>query len=60
MPGLAMTRKMGSKGKNVAMAIAEELGLTIVQHELIDHVAEQDHMRSAYEYAHRWQPAKRN
>lgn len=43
MPVIAMTREMGSKGKDVAMALAEELDLRLVQHELVEHVAERMH-----------------
>lgn len=37
MPVIAMTREMGSLGKDVALGLAEELGLTIVHHELVEH-----------------------
>ena len=40
MTVIAMTREMGSRGKDVALALAEELGLHIVQHELAEHVAQ--------------------
>jgi cytidylate kinase len=43
MTVIAMTREMGSRGKDVAAALAEELGLRIVRHELVDHVAERMH-----------------
>jgi cytidylate kinase len=36
MTVIAMTREMGSRGKDVALALADRLGLTIVHHELIE------------------------
>lgn len=43
MPVIAMTREMGTRGKDVALGLAEELGLGLVQHELVEHVAEKMH-----------------
>ena len=41
MTVIAMTREMGSLGKDVALGIAKELGLEIVHHELVErHIAE--------------------
>jgi len=41
MAVIAMTREMGSLGKDVAAAIADQIGLTVVHHELVEqHLAE--------------------
>ncbi len=41
MPVFAMTREMGTRGKDVAAGLAEVLGLEIVHHELVErHIAE--------------------
>jgi len=46
MPVIAMNREMGSRGRDVASLLASELGLKIVQHEVVlDHVAERMHTR---------------
>lgn len=37
MPVIAMTREMGSRGKDVALRLAELLDLEIVHHELVEH-----------------------
>ena len=37
MPVIAMTREMGSCGREVAQRVAEEMGLTLVMHELVEH-----------------------
>src|SRR3989344_3001506 len=47
MPVIAMNQEMGSQGKYVAEKLAEELGLDIVRHEIIDHVAEKMHLRKS-------------
>ena len=47
MPVSAMNQEMGSQGKYVAEKLAEELGLEIVRHEIIDHVAEKMHLRKS-------------
>lgn len=47
MPVIAMNQEMGSQGKFVAEALAEELGLSIVRHEIIEHVAEKMHVRKS-------------
>lgn len=47
MTVIAMTREMGSLGKDVALGLAEELRLRLVQHELIGHVAEKMHVRES-------------
>ena len=46
MSVVAMTREMGSLGRDVALSIAEEFKLEIVQHELVDHVAEKMRARA--------------
>jgi cytidylate kinase len=38
---------MGSQGRFVAEKLAEELGLEIVRHEIMDHVAEKMHLRKS-------------
>lgn len=40
MPVIAMNQEMGSRGKDVAQALADELGLSQVTHEVVDRVAE--------------------
>lgn len=37
MPVIAMTREMGSKGKDIALGLAERLQLPIVHHNLVEH-----------------------
>ena len=37
MAAIAMTREMGSLGKDVASALADQMGLTVVHHELVEH-----------------------
>jgi cytidylate kinase len=37
MPVIAMTREMGSGGREVAQRVADELGLEVVLHELVEH-----------------------
>ena len=44
MTVIAMTREMGSLGRDVALGLAEELNLTLVQHEVVDHVAAKMHL----------------
>ena len=36
MPVIAMTREMGTRGKDVAAGLADELGLEVVHHELVE------------------------
>lgn len=44
MPTIAMTREMGTQGRDVALLLAERLGLELVHHELIEHeIAERTH-----------------
>lgn len=40
MTVIAMTREMGSRGRDVATGVAEALGLRVIQHELVEHVAQ--------------------
>lgn len=47
MSVIAMTREMGSLGKDVALELAENLGLDIVQRELVEHVADKLHLRES-------------
>ena len=47
MTVIAMTREMGSRGRDVAIGLAEALGLTIVQHEVVEHVADKMHVRES-------------
>jgi len=47
MPVIAMNQEMGSQGKFVAEKLAEELGLEIVRHEIIDHVAQKMRLRKS-------------
>jgi cytidylate kinase len=37
MTVIAMTREMGSRGKDVALALADRFGLDIIHHELVEH-----------------------
>lgn len=48
MPLVAMTREMGSLGKDVAQGVAEALGLEVVHHEIIDHVADKMRLRKSH------------
>lgn len=48
MPVIAMTREMGSDGREVAQRVADKLGLTLILHHLIEHdVAEHLHVRDS-------------
>jgi cytidylate kinase len=47
MPVIAMNQEMGSQGKDVAEKLAKDLGLTIVRHEIIDHVSEKMNVRKS-------------
>ena len=48
MPLIAMTREMGSLGKDVAQGVAEALGLEVVHHEIIDNVADKMRLRKSH------------
>jgi cytidylate kinase len=39
MPVIAMTQEMGSLAKDVALQLAQSMGLAVMRHEVIDHVA---------------------
>ena len=47
MAVITMTREMGSLGRDVALGLADRLGLELVQHELVEHIAEKMHMRES-------------
>ncbi|HSI58991.1 MAG TPA: cytidylate kinase family protein [Ideonella sp.] len=40
MPVIAMTQEMGSLAKDVALQLGESLGLNVVRHEVVEHVAD--------------------
>ena len=48
MPLIAMTREMGSLGKDVAAAVAAQLGKPVVHHEIIDHLADKMRLRKSH------------
>lgn len=48
MPLIAMTREMGSLGKDVAAAVAERLGKQVVHHEIIDNLASKMRLRKSH------------
>ena len=48
MPLIAMNREMGSLGKDVAKRVAQELGLKVQHHEIIDHLANRARMRKSH------------
>ena len=48
MPLVAMTREMGSLGKDVAAAIGERLAKQVVHHEIIDHLASKMRLRKSH------------
>jgi len=45
---VAMTREMGSLGKDVATGLAQELGLPVVHHEIIDSLADKMRLRKSH------------
>jgi len=48
MPVIAMTREMGSGGREVAQRVAGKMGLTVILHELVEHdLAEHLHVRDS-------------
>jgi len=47
MTVIAMTREMGTLGRDVAVRLADEMGLRLVQHEIVGHVADKMHMRES-------------
>jgi cytidylate kinase len=48
MPIVAITREMGSLGKDVAAALGAELGLPVIYHEVIDHLADRMRVRKSH------------
>lgn len=48
MPLIAMTREMGSLGKDVAGAIAAKTDRKVVYHEIIDPIADKMRLRKSY------------
>jgi cytidylate kinase len=48
MPLIAMTREMGSLGKDVAQGVAEALGLEVTHHEVIDNLADKMRVRKSH------------
>lgn len=48
MPLIAMTREMGSLGKDVAAAVSAQLGKPVVHHEIIDHLADKMRLRKSH------------
>ena len=48
MPFIAMTREMGSLGKDVAAAIADRLNKQVVHHEIIDSLASKMRLRKSH------------
>jgi cytidylate kinase len=48
MPLIAMTREMGSLGKDVAARLAERLGKRVVHHEIIDQLASKMRLRKSH------------
>jgi cytidylate kinase len=45
---VAMTREMGSLGKDVAAGLAQELGVPLVHHEIIDSLADKMRLRKSH------------
>ena len=48
MPVIAITREMGSLGKDVAQRLGQELGLPVIYHEVIDHLADRMRVRKSH------------
>lgn len=48
MPLIAMTREMGSLGKDVAALVSQKLGKQLIHHEIIDHVANKMRLRKSH------------
>jgi len=48
MPIVAMTREMGSLGKDVAAGVASALGVPVVHHEIIDSLADKMRLRKSH------------
>ena len=48
MSVIAMTREMGTRGKDVAAKLANELGIEVVHHELVEnHLADRLHLQAS-------------
>ena len=48
MPIIAITREMGSLGKDVARGLGEALGLPVIYHEVIDNLADKMRLRKSH------------
>ena len=48
MPVIAITREMGTLGKDVATGLGEALGLPVIYHEVIDHLADRMRVRRSH------------
>ena len=48
MPLVAITREMGSLGKDVASGLSEALSVPLVYHEVIDHLADRMRVRKSH------------
>jgi len=48
MPIIAITREMGSLGKDVARGLGEALGLPVIYHEVIDNLADRMRLRKSH------------
>lgn len=48
MPIVAITREMGSLGKDVAQGVGDALGIPVVYHEIIDHLADRMRVRKSH------------
>lgn len=48
MPVIAITREMGSLGKDVARGLGDALGLPVIYHEVIDHLADRMRVRKSH------------
>src|SRR5215212_1065733 len=48
MPIIAITREMGSLGKDVARGLGEALGLPVIYHEVIDQIADRMRVRKSH------------
>lgn len=48
MPIIAITREMGSLGKDVATGLGEALGVPVIYHEVIDHLADRMRVRRSH------------
>jgi len=48
MPVVAITREMGSLGKDVARGVSEALGIPVIYHEIIDHLADRMRLRKSH------------